>query len=356
MVKNMLLVLLPLLIASASAVKDPRCTQYSSNSEAKTLPHRSDCSKFYMCDMVGNAMEMQCPPNTFYSVAEGVCSFDDSSCSGMGYIPVIRPVQPEVNNRVPVVKPVLPEVPIVKPIEPEFNNKFPIVKPALPEFIPEIKPVQPEVKPVKPEVESPELATDANALACADLPSGTTLPQRNDCHSYIICIQNRAIALRCPEGLAYDVHNQKCDFETELICQQPYLTESNSPVEKPHQEQNGFNRPQWETPINMPQIPVVPIVPPQQPLPMPEHSVIIPPQETVSGQEFQPYNPVINPDVRCLIRADPDNPIILPHTRDCSKYLVCVGGGTVEKYCPAGQHWSVENNWCDYPFRARCVL
>lgn len=46
-----------------------------------TLPHRTDCTKFYICDAEGNALEMRCPGKLYYSAEEGVCSFDSSACT-----------------------------------------------------------------------------------------------------------------------------------------------------------------------------------------------------------------------------------------------------------------------------------
>lgn len=86
----MIIVVLSILVASAVATRDPRCIQYKANSEALTLPHRSDCTKFHICDIQGNALEMRCPANTYFSADDGVCSFDSSACNNAVIIPDVK--------------------------------------------------------------------------------------------------------------------------------------------------------------------------------------------------------------------------------------------------------------------------
>ncbi|XP_065085715.1 uncharacterized protein LOC135707759 [Ochlerotatus camptorhynchus] len=329
----MLLFLLPLLVASATATRDSRCVQYNAGAEAMTLSHRSDCTKFYICDVEGNALEMKCPSKTYFSQIEGVCSFDTSGCTG-GENNVIE--EPENNNESPVI------------IDNGFKNEQ--------EFL---------------------------QMACLNQPSGKTLPLFNDCFSYVVCLQQKPIILTCPEGLMYDHRNSKCEFKETADCKVYNIPMPIKPIEVPEQnniysvpellplEELHNTYPVWNAPnvpqykpikplepfMSMPQMPVKPEFPgqlPQNPIfPMPVLPVE-PPKDTVMGQEFMPYGPVTYSDPRCLQRFDPDNPILLPHSRDCTKYYVCVGNNAIEKLCPTGQHWSDENGWCDFPTRAKC--
>ncbi|EAT38591.1 AAEL009543-PA, partial [Aedes aegypti] len=68
-----------------------------------------------------------------------------------------------------------------------------------------------------------------------------------------------------------------------------------------------------------------------------------------------PTKPNSRSNSRCPQRFDPNHPVLLPHSRDCTKYYVCVGTNAVEKQCPNGQHWSLQNSWCDFPQRAKCI-
>lgn len=51
----------------------------------------------------------------------------------------------------------------------------------------------------------------------------------------------------------------------------------------------------------------------------------------------------------------PDNPgrnqepVHLPHPTDCTRFIKCNWGQRHEMRCPSGQHWSVSQNWCDWP-------
>lgn len=226
-------------------------------------------------------------------------------------------------------------------------------------------------------------------------PSGKTLPLFDDCFSYVVCLQQKPIILTCPEGLAYDHRNNKCDFKEVADCKGHEIPMPVKPIVVPEQN-NIYTVPEllpfevltnsvWNVPnvplqkpivplpeaplisipmeserpsepfISMPQIPVIPEIPvllPQNPsIPvLPEE----PSKDTDMAQEFMPYGPVTYSDPRCLQRFDPNNPILLPHPRDCTKYYVCVGNNAIEKDCPKGQHWSDEHSWCDFPSRAKC--
>ena len=45
----------------------------------------------------------------------------------------------------------------------------------------------------------------------------------------------------------------------------------------------------------------------------------------------------------------------LPHETDCGKFYKCDWGKKIEFDCPPNQHWSVVNNWCDFPENAKCI-
>ncbi|XP_062562771.1 uncharacterized protein LOC134226185 [Armigeres subalbatus] len=316
----MLLVILSVFVASVSAVQDSRCVQYSAGAKAITLQHRTDCRKFYICDIDGSAQEMRCPDNLYYSVEEGVCSYDASACFG--------------GENIVDEEPPKHESPII--IDNGFKNEQ--------EFL---------------------------LMACLNQPSGVTLPLADDCSSYVVCLQRRPIILTCPEGLAYDRSNNKCEFKEIADCKahktptlvdepkdmnivvnpepQPLDAESSKPVwNVPNLPLQKPNEPNWP----MPELPIVPLpdVPFQlQEKPIPEPVV---PRE----QEFMPYGPVTYSDPRCLQRFDPDNPVLFRNAKDCTKYYVCVGNNAIEKRCPNGQHWSVEHGWCDFPQRANCIV
>lgn len=59
-------------------------------------------------------------------------------------------------------------------------------------------------------------------------------------------------------------------------------------------------------------------------------------------------------DFTCPEQFDPQNPTFFPHL-DCTKYYVCNWQYIVERDCPAGLHWNVQANYCDYPSLAGCV-
>lgn len=63
----------------------------------------------------------------------------------------------------------------------------------------------------------------------------------------------------------------------------------------------------------------------------------------------------LNRDPRCPETEDVSNPVLLPHDYDCTKYYRCSWGVLEVHDCvPAGTHWSVEWNRCEFPEIAQC--
>ncbi|XP_035795893.1 peritrophin-1-like [Anopheles albimanus] len=57
----------------------------------------------------------------------------------------------------------------------------------------------------------------------------------------------------------------------------------------------------------------------------------------------------------CPEHDDIFNPVHFPHPTNCEKFYKCNNGQKFEIDCPAGLHWSVEKDYCDYPSEAGCV-
>ncbi|KAL1377545.1 hypothetical protein pipiens_016192 [Culex pipiens pipiens] len=289
----MLPYLLLVLLASTAAERDPRCARYTRGAQARTLPHDTDCTKFYMCDIQGNALEMKCPKNTFFSVDSGICTFDDSACSGGERAPVVKPMLPIINKPdLPVVIPQAPTRP--KPETPAFPPQAPILP------MPELPVIKPQV-PVNPKPNLPEV-----------LPQVPTRPK-----PALPVIPPQAPILPMP-GLPV------------LPPQAPILPTPELPIIPP------------QAPIlPMPELPVIPADPPK---------------DTISGPIFMPYSaPRLVQDYRCSDRSALNSSIMLPAVGDCTKFVVCVGSMAYEKQCPEGQHWSTERNYCDFIDRANCL-
>ncbi|KAL9704455.1 hypothetical protein quinque_007973 [Culex quinquefasciatus] len=344
----MLPYLLLVLLASTAAERDPRCARYTRGAQARTLPHDTDCTKFYMCDIQGNALEMKCPKNTFFSVDSGICTFDDSACSGGGSAPVVKPMLPIIN------KPSLPtinnvnaaensnkdhvasgvEINVVKPTLP-IINVVPIVandnqdRTAPQNSIGLLKPTLPIISNVPDNNNNKERAAALGPI-CRNKNNGVKFPLIEDCFSYVICIQQKASIFTCPDGLAYDAKGAKCSDS--IKCEMPKPKPPPKPTltrpEKPEvvQPQVPVNQtpghpmlpplnpilPMPELPVIQPQVPIypkpdLPVVIPQAPIrPKPE-TPAFPPQAPILPL---PELPVIKPQVP--VNPKPNLPEVLP--------------------------------------------
>lgn len=61
-------------------------------------------------------------------------------------------------------------------------------------------------------------------------------------------------------------------------------------------------------------------------------------------------------DPRCPPTNGDFGAVRLPHPTDCSRFLTCHFGSTIETNCPPNLHWSTNSNSCEPPERARCQL
>ncbi|EDS30451.1 conserved hypothetical protein [Culex quinquefasciatus] len=234
----MLPYLLLVLLASTAAERDPRCARYTRGAQARTLPHDTDCTKFYMCDIQGNALEMKCPKNTFFSVDSGICTFDDSACSGGERAPVVKPMLPIINKVPTRPKPDHPVIPPQAPILPMPG--LPVLPPQAPILPTPELPVIPPQAPILPMPELPVIPTDppkdtisgpifmpysaprlVQDSRCSDrsaLNSSIMLPAVGDCTKFVVCVGSMAYEKQCPVGQHWSTERNYCDFIDRAKC------------------------------------------------------------------------------------------------------------------------------------------
>jgi hypothetical protein len=75
---------------------------------------------------------------------------------------------------------------------------------------------------------------------------------------------------------------------------------------------------------------------------------------TVNPRPQPPNRPVGIPDSRCPSVDSAAHTVHLPHATDCARFYKCMGGMAFEYNCPAGQHFNIERDWCDWPRLANC--
>uniref|UniRef100_A0A182MXF0 Chitin-binding type-2 domain-containing protein n=1 Tax=Anopheles dirus TaxID=7168 RepID=A0A182MXF0_9DIPT len=378
MLRNKFILLLAGLAAVSAAIIDPRCTRYSLGMKAQVLPYQQDCRKFVICDMGGNGQVLSCPPGLYFSDESHACSFDMAVCThgeltgtvdevpSRPEAPKPLPSQPVPPHVIPMPEPIpVPPLPVV-PLQPQ-----PVPVPELPsepdhdassseEASDEVNVNRLPVITSAPTTEAPSVV-DQQAVeqfpqqsVCWDKPAGNVYPIVNDCGLYVVCMgDNGAIVQRCPKGLLYDHKQQRCEFADASSCATPrvdslvmldvhgvdmtlYGEESDAVPEVAPVEDNARALATEHA---------------HQPVPVVEFEPEVPPMPVVE------YNfRMIDNHPRCLARNNLDLTVELPHDTDCSKYFVCVGRVAIEKQCPAGQHWSDQNKWCDFASLANCAL
>lgn len=126
---------------------------------------------------------------------------------------------------------------------------------------------------------------------CKNITNGL-LPYENDCNYFIYCLNGIKTIQRCQVGQIFDVNQLKCVLGNPETCEIFTTTTS-----------------------------------------------------TISSSISPPECPLID---------DPLNPVFHPHPYDCDKYFLCFNGTAYERECHYGLHWSVENEWCDYPENVNC--
>ena len=58
--------------------------------------------------------------------------------------------------------------------------------------------------------------------------------------------------------------------------------------------------------------------------------------------------------LECPEEDDIFHPVHIPHFTDCTKFYKCFNGKKYEMDCPAGLHWNIEKDFCDFPDEANC--
>jgi hypothetical protein len=78
---------------------------------------------------------------------------------------------------------------------------------------------------------------------------------------------------------------------------------------------------------------------------------------TMTNRPTSSTQPPVNAckmDSRCPVLGDPQHPTHLPHEYDCGKFYKCLGRMACPMSCPAGLHFSVKRDRCDYQHAAEC--
>ncbi|GLV44874.1 uncharacterized protein CBL_14554 [Carabus blaptoides fortunei] len=142
---------------------------------------------------------------------------------------------------------------------------------------------------------------NGNWTNCSAVPSNVDvlLPNSEDCGSYIQCVNQFPLVRNCSYGLHWNDKLKACDRPEDAGCQKNETTAAPSPT--------------TEIPSS---------------------------NETWSSCDGVPHY------------ID----VLLPNPEDCGSYIQCVHQKPMVRPCPAGLHWSVAANRCEWPNIAKCNI
>uniref|UniRef100_A0A182NVR2 Chitin-binding type-2 domain-containing protein n=1 Tax=Anopheles dirus TaxID=7168 RepID=A0A182NVR2_9DIPT len=158
----------------------------------------------------------------------------------------------------------------------------------------------------------------------------TTLPHATNCNQFYMCSHGQACEMTCPAGLDWSQALRRCEWPNVACCN-----------------------------------PAVPCLPG-----CPEVCTTIPPPITTTTTTTTtttaappgttlPDTPCLpcmqcTADARCPVNENPDQPTLLPHENDCTRFYMCVLGERCPIQCPPGEHFSAQLQRCDWPHFACC--
>jgi hypothetical protein len=141
--------------------------------EAVHLPHETDCRKFYACSMAGEKIPMECGPNLQYDWKLQVCSFMTPACLE------------SIQNGIPI----------------DLPTKIP--KPT--------KTKKKKTTTVKPISEEEYYPTSFDLLCQFNKHIDPLfIPDLNDYTVYYACHKGKALMMKCPYGLYWNVDLNRC--------------------------------------------------------------------------------------------------------------------------------------------------
>lgn len=192
------------------------------------------------------------------------------------------------------------------------------------------------------------------------------LPHESSCENYYLCSDGEYKIRDCPLGLHFNANLLVCDYPEAAECQ---LTESTDPpppintecpmdeseLYLPHPDCNRFYLCQWGVAIEL-------VCPDDQHWNAEENVCDWPDNANCVKGEVPEITTPETPTTEATTLAIPisdcppgeDSGVTLPHP-DCSRFYLCVWGIPTEIECPEGQHWNIQQNYCDWPETALCV-
>ncbi|XP_039966142.1 uncharacterized protein LOC120778426 [Bactrocera tryoni] len=210
------------------------------------LPDPVDCNRYYVCSY-GQAIRMRCPSTLWFDVKLNVCNYPEKvTCDASGHpetsttfiTSTTTDSTPAVTSSTVLTTTTTPETPTTSHSTPTVTSstESTTVLTTTTTTTPET-PVTSDSTPAM--TSSSESTTDLTSKtstttissstykttttgtappSCANLKTGTFLPDPVDCNRYYVCSYGQAIRMRCPSTLWFDVKLDVCNYPENVTC------------------------------------------------------------------------------------------------------------------------------------------
>ncbi|KXJ82211.1 hypothetical protein RP20_CCG015027 [Aedes albopictus] len=293
-------------------IDDARCPRNDDPMHPLHLPHPTSCEKFMKC-FNGLRFELDCPPGQQWAAHLNRCDFPSiAKCKRDAATFQAEDQAEEVED-----------VEVINVVEEEQSDLDVNVEGTVEE--------EPEAvaAPMKAEFVYNAGVPDIRCPRTDDPFRPIHLPHATDCAKFQKCFDGRAYILNCPPGQEFGSKINRCDYPQYAQCALPKRKNLAKMLKKAAAYDDDYYYYSDE-----------------QEFPMESSEWTDEQREMIVG--------VL--DIRCPTVDDDNNPVHLTHPKDCGKFYKCYDGRAFLIACPAGQHWSVRYDRCDYPKVAKCTI
>ncbi|XP_011180038.2 mucin-2 [Zeugodacus cucurbitae] len=166
--------------------------------------------------------------------------------------------------------------------------------------------------------------------SCANLKTGTFLPDPDDCNRYYVCSYGQAIPMRCPPTLCFDVKLNVCNYPENVLSDGKGFPTNTDSLEIPD---SAATTKETSTTLKTTLI----------------TSAITDSTSAVSSSTYKTTTSKAPPSCANLKTGT-----FLPDSADCNRYYVCSYGQAIPMRCPSTLWFDVKLNVCNYPQNVTC--
>ncbi|XP_065085730.1 uncharacterized protein LOC135707776 [Ochlerotatus camptorhynchus] len=295
-------------------VSDAKCARNDDPMHPLHLPHPTSCQKFMKC-FSGMRFELDCPPGQHWAAHLNRCDFPSIAKCVIN----AKPFQADHINETEDTESVNEssentDVELEEAVETAINDQ-PLARPAI-------------AVPMKAEFVYNAGVPDIRCPRTDDPFRPIHLPHATDCGRFQKCFDGRAYILNCPPGQEFGPKLNRCDYPQYAQCSLPKRKNMSKLLSKAVKYDDYYDY-------------------------YSDEEYLLQSSEWTDEQREMIAGVT---DSRCTITDDNEHPMHLTHKKDCGKFYKCYDGRAYLIQCPAGQHWSVRFDRCDYPKVAKCTI